>query len=118
MARNMVACGRRGQIELRVDNGTAGGCLVVVARDDGPPIPAADETIVIGLQAPVGLGWPSLQRLMDGVEVETSGEQCMVVTARKWTGSRCWRRQSMNRGALAAFSLRGRGEVARRPTAD
>ena len=86
LARNIVTYARRGEIRLRVLNGSARQGVEVVAYDEGPGIPDVGQALRDGFSTSgsLGLGLPGVMRLMDDFRIVSQEGRGTTVTVRKW----------------------------------
>jgi serine/threonine-protein kinase RsbT len=95
LGRNILVHAWTGEIVLAaVDDGARKGVLVI-ARDDGPGIVDLAQALQDGFSTSngLGLGLPSVRRLMDEFELLSNPGQGTTVRMLKWAsyGGRTWR---------------------------
>jgi serine/threonine-protein kinase RsbT len=86
LARNIVTYARKGQIELKIVNGSNSQGIVVTASDDGPGITDIRQALRDGYSTSgsLGLGLPGVRRLMDEFEISSQPGRGTTVTVKKW----------------------------------
>ena len=86
LATNIVRYGEKGEIILGEEEGNGEKAFVVIARDSGPGITylhkAMKDNYTTGKG--LGLGLPSVKRIMDDFEIQTEPGVGTCVTAKKW----------------------------------
>jgi serine/threonine-protein kinase RsbT len=86
LARNIVTYAKKGEIRLRVINGSARKGIRVVAHDDGPGIADVEQALRDGFSTSggLGLGLPGVRRLVDEFQIESKRDGGTTVTVTKW----------------------------------
>jgi serine/threonine-protein kinase RsbT len=86
LARNIVTYAKKGEIRLRVINGSARKGIRVVAHDDGPGIADVEQALRDGFSTSgsLGLGLPGVRRLVDEFQIESKRNHGTTVTVTKW----------------------------------
>jgi len=86
LARNILEYAQRGEIVLRVVDGSRSRGFEVVARDEGPGIADVGRALEDGYSSrgSLGLGLPGTRRLMDDFAIESASGAGVTVTVRKW----------------------------------
>jgi serine/threonine-protein kinase RsbT len=86
VARNIVVHAGRGEIVVRMEDGTDRYGVVVIARDCGPGIADLEAAMEegYGTKGGFGLGLPGTRRIMDDFEIESAVGSGTTVTMRKW----------------------------------
>lgn len=87
LARNIVRYASRGEIILRLVDGSRGRGVEILAADDGPGIRDIPLAMRDGFSTSgnLGLGLPGVRRLMDEFAISSEFGKGTTVTARKWT---------------------------------
>jgi serine/threonine-protein kinase RsbT len=85
LARNIVTYARKGEIVLRLVEGSRRGIMVVV-RDQGPGIADVELAMQDGFSTGggLGLGLPGARRLMDEFDIVSELGKGTTVTMKKW----------------------------------
>lgn len=86
LATNIVRYAGRGEVELRVLH-EAGRCgIEVVASDQGPGIADMEKAMTEHFSSgdSLGLGLPSVKRIMDEFTIESKRGRGTTIVARKW----------------------------------
>jgi serine/threonine-protein kinase RsbT len=86
LARNVHQHADRGEVSIRIDRQEDRTGLIVVARDNGPGISDLDRALEDGFSTSggLGLGLPSVKRLMDEFEIVSHQNHGTTVIAKKW----------------------------------
>src|SRR5215469_14471162 len=86
LARNIVSYARRGEITLRVVNGSNREGLSITASDSGPGIRDIPQAMRDGFSTSgsLGIGLPGVRRLMDEFEIVSAPGQGTTVLVKKW----------------------------------
>lgn len=86
LATNIVRYAGRGEVTIRIvyDSGREG--IEVVARDCGPGIADIDQALEEHFSSgdSLGLGLPSVKRIMDEFRIDSQRGQGTIIVARKW----------------------------------
>jgi serine/threonine-protein kinase RsbT len=85
VARNIVQYAKRGEICLRLEEGSRRG-IVVIARDEGPGIADINLAMQDGYSTGggLGLGLPGAKRLMEEFAIVSEVGKGTTVTMKKW----------------------------------
>jgi serine/threonine-protein kinase RsbT len=86
LARNIVSYARRGEITLKIVDGSGRQGILVIASDDGPGIPDIRQALRDGFSTSgsLGLGLPGVRRLMDEFEITSQPGRGTIVAVKKW----------------------------------
>jgi serine/threonine-protein kinase RsbT len=86
LARNIVSYARRGEVTLKIVNGSGRQGISVTASDDGPGIPDIRQAMRDGFSTSgsLGLGLPGVRRLMDEFEITSQPGRGTIVAVKKW----------------------------------
>ncbi|MFV0423784.1 anti-sigma regulatory factor [Oleidesulfovibrio sp.] len=88
---NIIRYAGKGAVSISDTNEGGGRVFTVVAKDSGPGIEdvrlALEEHFTTGQG--LGLGLPSVRRIMDDFEVCSGKGQGTTVVAKKWVSNRC-----------------------------
>ena len=86
LARNIVSYAHKGQITLKMVNGTNRQGISVIATDNGPGIPDIRQALRDGFSTSgsLGLGLPGVRRLMDEFEITSQPGRGTTVAVKKW----------------------------------
>ena len=87
LATNIVNYARKGEVTLRIVQHDQRLGIEIIARDDGPGIRDIEQALqdhFSTTKGSLGLGLPSVKRIMDEFEIESRLGRGTVVTARKW----------------------------------
>lgn len=88
LARNIVSYAKRGEIRLKVINGStrSRSGIQVTAHDEGPGIEDIEDALLDGFSTSggLGLGLPGVRRLVDEFHIVSKPSQGTTVTVRKW----------------------------------
>jgi serine/threonine-protein kinase RsbT len=86
LARNIVSYARRGEITLKIVDGSGRQGILVIASDDGPGIPDVRQALRDGFSTSgsLGLGLPGVRRLMDEFEITSQPGRGTIVVVKKW----------------------------------
>lgn len=87
LARNIVSYARRGEIALKIVNGSDRKGLSIVATDTGPGIRDIHQALRDGFSTSgsLGMGLPGVRRLMDEFEIVSECDRGTTVAVKKWT---------------------------------
>ena len=87
LARNIVSYARRGEIALKIVNGSDRKGLSIVATDSGPGIRDIHQALRDGFSTSgsLGMGLPGVRRLMDEFEIVSECDRGTTVAVKKWT---------------------------------
>jgi serine/threonine-protein kinase RsbT len=87
LARNIVLYTEGGEIAMKTMCQEGGNGFMAVARDQGPGIPCVARALQEGFSTSggLGLGLPSVRRVMDTFELESEVNRGTMVTIKKWT---------------------------------
>lgn len=90
LATNIIRYAHRGSITLRMIQEDSRSGLEVTAEDDGPGIANIDEAMQEHFSSGkgLGLGLPSVRRIMDEFAIESKPGQGTRIVGRKWRGDR------------------------------
>jgi serine/threonine-protein kinase RsbT len=86
LARNIVSYARRGEITLKIVDGSGRQGILVIASDDGPGIPDIRQALRDGFSTSgsLGIGLPGVRRLMDEFEITSQPGRGTIVAVKKW----------------------------------
>jgi serine/threonine-protein kinase RsbT len=86
LARNIVSYARKGEITLKVVQGSSRQGISIVASDRGPGIWDIRQAMKDGFSTSgsLGLGLPGVRRLMDEFEISSEPGRGTIVTVKKW----------------------------------
>src|SRR5437879_13898567 len=86
LARNIVSYAHKGQITLKMVNGTNRQGISVIATDNGPGIPDIRQALRDGFSTAgsLGLGLPGVRRLMDELGITRQPGSGRTVEAKMW----------------------------------
>ena len=86
LATNLVRYAHKGRIRIRTDGSPV--AIELSSQDEGPGIENLVRALEDGFTTGAGLGsgLPSVRRLMDSFEIETSPQGTLIV-ARKWSAA-------------------------------
>jgi serine/threonine-protein kinase RsbT len=86
LARNIVSYAGKGEITLKVVQGSGRHGISIVASDRGPGILDVRQAMKDGFSTSgsLGLGLPGVRRLMDEFEISSEPGRGTIVTVRKW----------------------------------
>jgi|SRR5215469_14847063 len=86
LARNIVSYASKGEVILRVVNGSNRKGLSIIASDNGPGIRDVHQALRDGFSTSgsLGMGLPGVRRLMDEFEVASEPGRGTTVTVKKW----------------------------------
>lgn len=86
LARNIVFYAKRGEIILRIIEGSSAVGMMIICRDEGPGIRNVRDAMRDGYSTSggLGLGLPGVRRLMDDFEINTEVGQGTTVSVKKW----------------------------------
>lgn len=85
LARNIVLHAERGEIVLRSVERDGRPGILVIARDQGPGIPDAQQAAINGAQASgTRLGLRGMKRLVDECEIVSAAGKGTTVAVTKW----------------------------------
>jgi serine/threonine-protein kinase RsbT len=86
LARNIVSYARKGEIQLKMVQGSGRQGILIIASDDGPGIPDIRQAMRDGFSTSgsLGLGLPGVRRLMDEFEIASEPGQGTIVKVKKW----------------------------------
>jgi serine/threonine-protein kinase RsbT len=86
LARNIVSYARRGEVTLKIVDGSGRQGILVIASDDGPGIPDIRQALRDGFSTSgsLGLGLPGVRRLMDEFEITSQPGRGTIVAVKKW----------------------------------
>src|SRR5258707_6271137 len=86
LARNIVSYARKGQITLKMVNGSNRQGISVIATDEGPGIPDIRQALRDGFSTSgsLGIGLPGVRRLMDEFEISSQPGRGTTVAVKKW----------------------------------
>jgi serine/threonine-protein kinase RsbT len=86
LARNIVSYARRGEVTLKIVDGSVRKGILVIASDDGPGIPDIRQALRDGFSTSgsLGLGLPGVRRLMDEFEITSKPGRGTIVAVKKW----------------------------------
>jgi len=86
LARNIVSYARKGEIILKVVQGSSRLGISIVASDHGPGIWDIRQAMKDGFSTSgsLGLGLPGVRRLMDEFEIDSEPGRGTIVTVKKW----------------------------------
>jgi len=87
LARNIVSYARKGEIALKIVNGSDKRGLSIVASDRGPGIRDLNQALRDGFSTSgsLGMGLPGVRRLMDEFEIVSELDRGTTVAVKKWT---------------------------------
>jgi len=89
LATNIVNYARKGEIKLRVVQRHNRLGIEIIARDEGPGIRDIEQALKDNFsttKGSLGLGLPSVKRIMDEFAIESQPGRGTLVSARKWGG--------------------------------
>lgn len=86
LARNIVSYSRKGEITLKMVNGSNRQGISVIATDEGPGITDLHQALRDGFSTSgsLGLGLPGVRRLMDEFEITSQPGRGTKVVVKKW----------------------------------
>lgn len=86
LARNIVSYARKGEITLKMVNGSNRQGISVIATDEGPGITDLHQALRDGFSTSgsLGLGLPGVRRLMDEFEIASQPGRGTKVVVKKW----------------------------------
>lgn len=86
LARNIVFYAKRGEIILRIIEGSSAAGMMIICRDEGPGIRNVRDALRDGFSTSggLGLGLPGVRRLMDEFEISSEVGQGTTVSVKKW----------------------------------
>jgi len=87
LATNIVNYAQKGDVILRIVQRDNRLGIEIIARDDGPGIPDIEQAMQDNFsttKGSLGLGLPSVKRIMDEFNIESRLGHGTVVSARKW----------------------------------
>jgi serine/threonine-protein kinase RsbT len=86
LARNIVSYAKRGEIILRIIEGSSAAGMMIIGRDEGPGIRNLRDAMRDGYSTSggLGLGLPGVKRLMDDFEINSEVGQGTTVSIKKW----------------------------------
>lgn len=86
LARNIVSYARKGEITLKMVNGSNRQGISVIATDEGPGITDLHQALRDGFSTSgsLGLGLPGVRRLMDEFEITSQPGRGTKVVVKKW----------------------------------
>lgn len=86
LATNIVRYAGAGRVTIRILHKGEAVAFEVIARDSGPGIPDVEKAMEEHYSGGngLGLGLPSVKRIMDDFEIQTQVGAGTTVTARKW----------------------------------
>lgn len=86
LARNIVSYARKGEIQLKMVQGSGRQGILIIASDDGPGILDIRQAMRDGFSTSgsLGLGLPGVRRLMDEFEIASEPGRGTVVKVKKW----------------------------------
>jgi len=86
LARNIVLYAKCGTISIEAARDGNRPGVVITARDDGPGIPDVRRALIGGYTTSggLGLGLSGVNRIMDGMDVDSQLGRGTTVTIRKW----------------------------------
>lgn len=85
LARNIVTYAKKGEIRLKVINGSRRG-IQVIAHDEGPGIADVEQALRDGFSTSgsLGMGLPGVRRLVDEFHIVSEQNHGTTVTVSKW----------------------------------
>ena len=86
LARNIVSYACRGEVTLKIVNGSNRKGLSIIASDSGPGIRDLHQALRDGFSTSgsLGMGLPGVRRLMDEFEIVSEPGRGTTVTVKKW----------------------------------
>jgi serine/threonine-protein kinase RsbT len=87
LATNIVNYAKKGELTLRIVQRNNRLGIEIIARDDGPGIRDIEQALQDNFsttKGSLGLGLPSVKRIMDEFRIESQPGRGTVVSARKW----------------------------------
>ncbi len=86
LSTNIIRYGQKGVIFLQIVHDGSKTGFEVIAKDQGPGIDDIEEALKENVSSGggLGLGLPSVKRIMDEFQIETSPENGTRIVARKW----------------------------------
>ncbi|MEJ2165591.1 MAG: anti-sigma regulatory factor [Desulfobacterales bacterium] len=88
LATNIVNYAQKGELTLRIVQRDKRLGIEIIARDNGPGIRDIEQALQDNFsttKGSLGLGLPSVKRIMDEFEIESRPGSGTVVSARKWS---------------------------------
>jgi serine/threonine-protein kinase RsbT len=89
LATNIINYAQKGEVTLRVVQRDEQLGIEIIARDDGPGIRDIEQAMQDNFsttKGSLGLGLPSVKRIMDEFKIESQLGHGTIVSARKWSG--------------------------------
>jgi serine/threonine-protein kinase RsbT len=89
LATNIVNYAKEGELTLRIVQRDEQLGIEIIARDHGPGIGNIEQALqdhFSTTKGSLGLGLPSVKRIMDEFKIESQPGQGTIVSARKWSG--------------------------------
>lgn len=87
LATNIVKYAKEGEVILKIIQRDRRLGIEIIARDDGPGIRDIEQVMQDNFstsKGSLGLGLPSVQRIMDEFKIESQPEHGTIVSALKW----------------------------------
>jgi serine/threonine-protein kinase RsbT len=87
LATNIVNYAQKGELTLRIVQRTNRLGIEIIARDDGPGIRDIEQALQDNFsttKGSLGLGLPSVKRIMDEFKIESQPGRGTLVSTRKW----------------------------------
>jgi serine/threonine-protein kinase RsbT len=87
LATNIVKYAKEGEVILKIIQRDRQLGIEIIARDDGPGIRDIEQVMQDNFstsKGSLGLGLPSVQRIMDEFKIESQPEHGTIVSALKW----------------------------------
>jgi serine/threonine-protein kinase RsbT len=88
LATNIVNYAKKGEVTLRIVQRDERSGIEIIARDDGPGIRDIEQAMQDNFsttKGSLGLGLPSVKRIMDEFKIESQPGRGTIVSARKWS---------------------------------
>jgi serine/threonine-protein kinase RsbT len=106
LATNIVNYAKEGEITLRIVQRDNRSGVEIIARDDGPGIRDIEQAMQDNFsttKGSLGLGLPSVKRIMDEFKIESQPGRGTIVSARKWG---CYVKSGLLPGKAGAHAKR------------
>jgi serine/threonine-protein kinase RsbT len=106
LATNIVNYAKKGDLTLRIIQCDKGLGIEIIARDEGPGIMDIEKAMQDNFsttKGSLGVGLPSVKRIMDEFTIESQPGRGTVVSARKWS---CHVKSGLPSGKTGAYPKR------------